>query len=1601
MQLIYATGEPGHFTFNVAPTAEQLPKGARVFATCLDKSVSETLDQHTFRAMTDGEYCELRVLIRQAREREQRQAKERFLKRLFHSLFGLMLAAVVCACLATAASAATFQVTTTADNGDDVNPTPGSLRKAILDANANPGADDIVFQIQASGVQTISPPARLPNITDPVTIDGYTQNGASKNTLFDGDNAVLMIQIDGTNAGAAFNGIGFQINGGSTTIRGLVINRFQAYGIQIGVNSPGSNHIEGCFIGTDPTGTMSLPNLSAGIYLNKSNDNFIGGTTPETRNLISGVDPINNNTSGILATGNPISGLTILGNYIGTNAAGTAALVPGSKGTGVNIDSGVKTTIGGTTPGARNVISGNGTGIQIGASDQTLIAGNYIGTDTSGTQAIGNRFHGVRLDNATNSVIGGSTAAARNIIAATQQGEGIGFSQGTIGNLIQGNYIGTDVTGNVALGNQSGIAELFGGAATPANNKIGGSAPGEGNVISGSKQLGISINADSGNNVIQGNFVGTNATGTSSLPNGDLVAKTGGGIGIINSSNNIIGGTVPGARNVISGNANYGILLNFATSDVVQGNFIGVDVNGAALGNTARGIQVINGSHDCTIGGTAAGAGNVIAFNGAPGITVFEGNQPVHIYNIAIEGNSFYANVAGAGPGIDLQDNGVTQNDSGDGDSGPNNFQNFPLLTSATANGGTTTVTGTLNAESNKPYRIEFFASPQCSASGYGEGQVFLGFSDVSTIGNDASFNVNLPVTVQPGNVITATATDAAGNTSEFSPCMLLNGLPGGGALEFNAANFNVNENAGTATVTVDRVGGNSSAVSVHYSTSAGTATSGSDYTSVSGTLSWPAGDLSSKTFTVPIKDDSLNENNETISLGLSSPTGGATLGNQKNAALTIIDDDPLPSVSISDVSVVEGNSGTTPANFTVSLSAPSGKTVSVSWKTTPGGTATAGVDYTNINSANVTFQAGQTTRTITVNVLGDTDPEPDDTFFVTLFNPSEVTLAKTQGTGTIINDDGAAPAGTLQFSAPTFSVNENGGQATIAVKRTGGSNGAVSVQYATTAGTATSGSDYDDAGGTLSWADGDTADKTFTVVIKDDSLNELNKTINLNLSQPTGGAGLGGSSAVLTILDDDPKPTVSINDVSQAEGNSGTTNFDFTVTLSSASGQVVSVDYTTLGGTAVLGSDYQLASGTLTFNPGETQKQLTVLVNGDTQDEPDKTFTVELSKPVNVTYAKYDGLGTIVNDDAVGAPVIHFSQLNYQVLENLGAMTLTVTRSGDTTGTATVDYQTVDGAATQKADFEYAAGTLTFAPGETVKTITVLLNEDAIIEGTEKFSMNLSNPSGAVLDAQNSATVGILDDQPEDATNPIDDAQTFVATHYHDFLNRQPDAAGLAFWTNQIIACGNDAQCVEAKRINVSAAFFLSIEFQQTGFLRYLMQRESFGSMPKYTEFMRDVQEVSRDVVVNTPGWEQKLQDNQQHFAEEWTKRPAFKATYDALSNADYVNALYLNAGIIVTKAQRDSLVNALDNANENRAAVLLDVAANAVFREKENSAAFVMMQYFGYLRRDPDAAPDSDLSGYNFWLNKLNTFGGDFQQAEMVKAFLASAEYRGRFAQ
>jgi hypothetical protein len=365
------------------------------------------------------------------------------------------------------------------------------------------------------------------------------------------------------------------------------------------------------------------------------------------------------------------------------------------------------------------------------------------------------------------------------------------------------------------------------------------------------------------------------------------------------------------------------------------------------------------------------------------------------------------------------------------------------------------------------------------------------------------------------------------------------------------------------------------------------------------------------------------------------------------------------------------------------------------------------------------------------------------------------------------------------------------------------------------------------------------------------------------------------------------------------------------------------------------------------------------------------------------------------------GTTTVQFSAANYLVQEDLTALAITVTRSGDTSGATTVDYSTVDASAIQRADFEYAAGRFIFAPGETTKVFLVLINEDMYSEGAETFNVALNNPVGAQLGSPSNAMVTFTDDASEAVLNPIDDAQAFVYMHYHDFLNREPDAPGLQFWTNEITKCGNNLACVSAARTNVSAAFYLSIEFQQTGYLLFLMQKASYATMPKYAPFMRDLQEVSRGIIVNAPGWQQKVADNQQQFADKWVSRPEFEAIYDGLSNMAYVNALYANAGVVPTQPDRDALVARLDNATETRSAALLEVAGNSAYRQKEMNSAFVLMEYFGYLRRDPNALPDNDLSGYKFWLDKLNQFGGNFQDAEMVKAFIISLEYRQRFGE
>lgn len=254
---------------------------------------------------------------------------------------------------------------------------------------------------------------------------------------------------------------------------------------------------------------------------------------------------------------------------------------------------------------------------------------------------------------------------------------------------------------------------------------------------------------------------------------------------------------------------------------------------------------------------------------------------------------------------------------------------------------------------------------------------------------------------------------------------------------------------------------------------------------------------------------------------------------------------------------------------------------------------------------------------------------------------------------------------------------------------------------------------------------------------------------------------------------------------------------------------------------------------------------------------------------------------------------------------------------------------------------------------------------------------------------------------------NPIDDPQFFVRQHYLDFLNREPDAAGLAFWTNEITSCGSDAQCVEAKRVNVSAAFFLSIELQQTGYLVYKTYAAAFGptrigsTVPlTRSEFLPEVQSVAQGVVVGATGWKEQLEANQAAYFNEFVQRPNFVATYPpTMTSAQYVDSLNSNAGGALSTSERDQLVNELSSGAKTRAQVLRAVAENEEFTRAHFNRAFVLMQYFGYLRRNPNDAPDNNFGGYNFWLAKLDQFNGNFIEAEMVKAFITSIEYRQRF--
>jgi hypothetical protein len=1071
----------------------------------------------------------------------------------------------------------TFIVTTTADNGDNANPTPGSLRAAIINANNTPGPDKISFSI-GSGLQTIQPLTQLPNLSDAVIIDGTTQPGFAGSPL---------IEIDGS---LTTNSAGLVVtSNASSTIRGLVINRFAANGVVLAGN--GSHLVAGNYIGTNAAGTAGfpIPNNGVGISVMTAN-NIIGGTTEADRNVISG-------------------------NRVQSGSIGIDVFGGGNK-----------------------------------------ILGNYIGTDVTGTASLGHTNSGVRLGSAGSNVLGGATIAERNVISGNFLGVNVVQSQN---NKVQGNYIGATPNGSGGLSGTYGIYIESGSK----NNLVGGANPGEGNLIPSSVNRGVVVVVDTSfNNAILGNFISASS--------------------------------------------------------------------------------------------------------------------------IAIDLKS---------DGVTPNDYGLTINDPSDADTGPNNLQNFPVLSSVMPDGNNTVIEGTLRSEASKTYRIELFSNTSCNGSGFGGARFFVAATNANTnASGNASFSFTIPTASITGAVFAATATDPANNTSELSQCKSA-GPPAAGTIQFGTSSLSVNESTGQAVVTVTRAGGSAGAVSVHYATSDGDA-----------------------------------------------PTA-----------------DPVS-------------------------------------------------DYT-AKSAQLDFANGESTRNIIIDLTNDSFSEPTEDFYITL-------------------------------------------------------------------------------------------------------------------SSPTGGAALGTQKVVKVVIVDDDAPKISINDVQVAEGNSGTTNATFTISLNRAYFNVVTVDYVTdIGGAATSGIDYQPTGGTVTFNIGETSKPATVLINGDTSPEPNENFFVKLSNNSAVGISDFTGLGTILDDDNPGASTVQFNQSNYNAQESLSALTITVTRTGDTSGAASVNYGSTDGTATQKGDFELVLGTLNFAPGDATRTFQVLVNEDMYAEGAESFTLSLSSPSGAALGQPSTAAVTLNDDAAESLTNPIDESQSFIHMQYHDFLGREPEPEGMQFYLDILNGCQpGDTECIKYTRGALSANFFRSPEFQAKGsYVMYLYmvsigQRPvtatelpthndpSRNDRPHYAEFMADVQTITSPDDRNGPDPAKKAA-----LTAAWVQRPEIIALYPAnLTNAQFAQSLANTAGVTLSASTQSAVAAAL-----TRAEILSIIVESPEVNAKFYQQAFVTMQYFGYLRRDPEDCHDSqnwwgtgdpNACGYIFHNNRFQLVADpDFLENTIVRGFIESPEYRQRFGQ
>ncbi len=1009
------------------------------------------------------------------------------------------------------------------------------------------------------------------------------------------------------------------------------------------------------------------------------------------------------------------SGNNLAHNYIGTDFAGSAAAGNGGDGVRVESGSGNSVGVGLLHP---NLISGNGgAGVHLALlSTGTTVSGNRIGLNLLGAAAIPN-LNGVVIDgDSAGNIIGGME---RNVISGNTD-YGIKVNSAASGSttaptqFIQANYIGTGVSGSGDFGNGKSGVYLLSTMAVRV----------EGNVISGNGTYGVEINSGS-RHQLYGNTIGLDFAGAAAI------ANTQTGVYVNGSNLNIIGGQLGGQGNVISGNGLHGVnALAGGTGNTVLGNLIGTDKTGAlAIGNMGDGVRlqsVIN----TTIGGAGTGAGNVISGNGGDGV---------------------FASGGTSAAGTTLKQNyiGTTAAGTGDLGNGGNGVQFSSVL-------GTATIGGSGSGSGNV-------------IAGNGLSGILIGIADLLTIqGNtighsDAPNARGILINGSAGNgLVVGGILAGQGNSIGFNTGAGVAvagtanaGIRGNSISDNGGLGIDLGNNGATPNDPLDADSGANGLLNFPVLNSA--VISGGS-TQVSGTY---AG-LPDTALTLDFYSNTTDGEAETYlgsttattdALGAATFTktlpavpAGRTISATANRLVSPLQTSevsaqfiPQASLSISDFTLAEGASGTTNFTFTVTLGASVATSVSVEYATADG-SASSGSDYLAATGM-LTFAPGQTSRTVTVSVLGDLTVEQNETFFLNLSNAVGATISDAQGLGTITNDD----ATTVMIDDVTLSEGNVGGKnMTFTISLSVASASAITVDFATADNTAFAGSDYAAASGTVTFAAGELT-KTVAVVLNGDVIVEQNETFFLNLTNAVG-ATISDAQGVGTIANDDTA-FVTISDAMTVEGNSGTTNAVFTVSLSVASANAITVDFATAGDSALAGSDFVSAAGTISFAAGETTKTIFVPVNGDTTPEFAETFFLNLTNAVGATISDAQGVGTIANDDTAFVTIS-----DAMMVEGNSGTTnavFTVSLSVASANAITVDFATADDTALAGSDYVITTGTISFAPGETSKTISVPVIGDTSPEFAESFFVNLSNASGATIsDAQALGTIS-SDDIP------------------------------------------------------------------------------------------------------------------------------------------------------------------------------------------------------------------------------------------------------------